>query len=39
VWTVSHGTAYERVSALTDGIVDLSRCQLTGDGSYYPTLL
>ena len=37
--TESHGTAYERVSALSDGIVDLSRCQLTGDGSYYPTLL
>jgi predicted metalloprotease len=34
--TESHGTAYERVSALADGILDLSRCQLTGDGHYYP---
>jgi predicted metalloprotease len=32
----SHGTSYERVTALADGIVDLSRCQLTGDGHYYP---
>ena len=36
LWTESHGTAYERVSALADGILDLSRCQLTGDGHYYP---
>jgi predicted metalloprotease len=36
LYTESHGTAYERVSALADGILDLGRCQLTGDGSYYP---
>jgi predicted metalloprotease len=32
----SHGTPYERVMAVADGITDLSRCDLTGDGHYYP---
>jgi predicted metalloprotease len=37
--TESHGTAYERVSALADGVLGLANCQLTGDGSYYPQTL
>jgi predicted metalloprotease len=36
IWTESHGTPYERVSAVVDGFTDLSHCQLTSDGRYYP---